>query len=101
MLKDDDGGLLLQRVTEAGAAQRAGLAAGDSIVAVDGIRLKLAQLEKRLLRAEPSERLRIHAFRRDELFEVELELQPAADTTFVLELGDAPTPACRAWLGIE
>ncbi len=99
--KDDNGGLLLQRVVEEGAAQAAGLAAGDSIVALDGIRLNAGQLEKRLLRAAPGDRWRVHAFRRDELFEVELELQPAAESTFVLTLGDDPGAACRAWLGIE
>ena len=59
------------------------------------------QLEKRLLRATPGDRWRVHAFRRDELFEVEVELQPAANSTFVLTLGEEPGAACRAWLGIE
>ncbi len=99
--KDDVGGLLLQRVAEEGSAQAAGLAAGDIVIAFDGIRLNAGQLDKRLLRAAPGERWRVHAFRRDELFEVELELQAAADSSFVLTLGENPGAACRAWLGIE
>ncbi len=101
MYKDGDGGLLLQRVTEEGTAQAAGLAAGDTVIAVDGIRLNAGQLDKRLLRAAPGERWQVHAFRRDELFEVELELQPAANSSFVLTLGENPGTACRAWLGLE
>jgi len=84
VLKDTEAGLAIQRVTEAGAAQQAGLASGDCIIAINSLRLSLAQLEARLRHACPGERLKVHAFRRDELHEFEVELQPAERNTFVL-----------------
>ena len=46
-LQDCDGGLNLLRVSEGGAAQLAGLAAGDVIIAVNGLKINLAQTEQR------------------------------------------------------
>jgi predicted metalloprotease with PDZ domain len=60
-----------------GPAQRAGLSAGDAIVAVDGLRIADERALKSLLqRRQPGSTLRVHAFRRDELFEC--SLQPGA-----------------------
>ncbi len=98
MLKDGDCGVAIQRVDEGGAAQTAGLAAGDEILAVDGLRLELAQLEQRLLRARVGDRWQVHAFRRDELHVFEVELQPAPATTIVLRATDDNSDARRAWL---
>ncbi len=98
LLKDGDLGVAIQRVDEAGAAQLAGLAAGDEIVAVSGLRLKLAAFEQKLKRAQPGERWPVHAFRRDELHVFDVELQPAPATTVVLRATDANADARRAWL---
>jgi len=97
-LKDENKGLAIQRVSEGGAAQLAGLAAGDEIVAVDGLRLNLKQFEQKLLLAQPGQRWQLHAFRRDELHRFDVALQSAADSSFVL-LPDAKNDAARrAWL---
>ena len=86
------------------AAQRAGLSAGDALVAIDGLRVPDERALKALLaRRAPGERLRVHAFRRDELIECELELDapPATEAT----LGVVARPATQAaqrlarWLG--
>ncbi len=98
MLKADNGGLVIQRVTEDGSAQKAGLAAGDQIVAIDGLRLDLAQFEKKLLRAGPGDCWYLHAFRRDELHLLQVELQTAEASTFVLKIGGADEDLRRAWL---
>ena len=98
MLKESDAGLAIQRVAEDGSAQRAGLAAGDCIIAVDGLRLNQGQLEGRLQRAQPGDRWRVHAFRRDELYQFSVELQPAAASTFVLSPGEENDEGRRAWL---
>ncbi len=98
LLKDGEFGVAIQRVDEGGAAQRAGLAAGDEIVAVGGLRLKLAAFEQQLLRAQPGERWQVHAFRRDELHVFDVELEPAPATTIVLRATDANADARRAWL---
>ncbi|MCP4471437.1 MAG: M61 family metallopeptidase [Gammaproteobacteria bacterium] len=96
-LKEDDGGLVVLRVSEQGALQLAGLSADDVIVAIDGLKLSLAQLENRLLRAQAGDVWRVHAFRRDELNEFDVTLQAAAATTFVLKVAD-PERAEQAWL---
>ena len=100
MLKAGESGIAIQRVSEAGSAQTAGLAAGDEIIAVDGIKLDLGKLEKKIQRAQPGDRWWVHAFRRDELHLVEVVLQPAAEDSFVLKLKDPRTDQSRAWLSL-
>jgi len=92
--KDGDGGITVLRVVEQGALQRAGLSAGDEIIAVDGLKLNQARLERRLLRAQVGDVWQLHAFRRDELNQFEVVLQAAAENTYVLAVADA---AERSW----
>jgi predicted metalloprotease with PDZ domain len=96
------GGILLQQVFDGGAAQLAGLAAGDEIVAVDGLRLEAGALQGYLERLPPNTPVPVHAFRRDELLRFELAPLPApADTChfYVLPEMDAPTSRRQAdWL---
>ncbi len=97
-LKDEVGGLKVLRLAESGSAQLAGLAAGDSIIAVDGLRLNLPQFEKKQLRANVGDRWRVHAFRRDELEVFEVELQAVAQTTYFLRPDNAKNEQRRVWL---
>jgi predicted metalloprotease with PDZ domain len=85
-LKQDQNELRLLQVFDGGAAQQAGLAAGDGIVAVDGLRLNEKQLESYLAASETGESLTIHAFRRDELMTFQLPTLPARANTCVLHL---------------
>jgi predicted metalloprotease with PDZ domain len=101
MLKAENGNLVIQRVIEAGSAQSSGLAAGDQIVAVDGLRLDLAQFEKKVLRADPGDFWYLHAFRRDELRLFEVEFQAAEANTIVLKTGGSHQSARGAWLNAE
>jgi len=80
--------------------------ATDTLVAVDGLRVVDERALKALLaRRKPGDRLKVHAFRRDELLEFALELDapPATEATLTL----APRPGARAarllsqWLGRE
>ncbi len=100
VLQAVDGRVTVQRVREGGAAQSAGLAAGDQLVAIDGLRMDAAAIESRLCRARAGDRWQVHAFRRDELHCLEVELQAAEENTFELALGDEIGDACRAWLGL-
>ncbi|MFT5658478.1 MAG: putative metalloprotease with PDZ domain [Gammaproteobacteria bacterium] len=95
-LQEHDGGLQLQRVSEQGSAQLGGLAAGDVIIAVNGLKLNLAQLEQQLALASGGDIWQIHAFRRDELNEFEVNLQSAANTTIALQINN-PQQA-QKWL---
>ncbi|CAM3728884.1 M61 family metallopeptidase [Castellaniella denitrificans] len=76
----DPAGLRLSTVYEHGPAHRAGLSAGDLLIAADGLRIADAAGLDRLLDARrPGERLALHVFRRDELRQYTVRLgKPAA-----------------------
>jgi predicted metalloprotease with PDZ domain len=74
----------LLAVYAGGAAERAGLAAGDHLVALDGLKATVETLRTLLERHAPGDTLRVHAFRRDELAEHKVLLaDPPADTCFL------------------
>jgi predicted metalloprotease with PDZ domain len=98
-LQEHDGGLQLVRATETGSAQLAGLAAGDVIIAINGLKLNLAQAEQQLKLANVDDVWNIHAFRRDELNEFEVTLQASAETTIALQI-DNPEQA-QKWLDAQ
>jgi predicted metalloprotease with PDZ domain len=93
----------LTQVLDHGAAQRAGLSAGDVLVALDNLRITATSLDALLKRRLPGDEVKIHAFRRDELmkFRVRLDAPPADQATL------APAPRVSAparallkqWLG--
>lgn len=92
----------VDQVYDAGPAQAAGISAGDVIVAVDGLRVTARNLEARLARSAPGERIRLLAFRRDELHEFDVVLRAPPADTCVLEIDDSSKSAMRAraaWLG--
>jgi predicted metalloprotease with PDZ domain len=93
----------LQFVFAGGPAARAGLAAGDVIVAIDGLRTSADALDALLARRRPGDRVIVHAFRRDELmtFEVALDAAPldTAYLTLVDDAAEAVLERRRTWLG--
>ena len=98
-LQERDGGLQLIRASEKGSVQLAGLAAGDVIVAINGLKLNLAQVEQKLKLAVINDVWSIHAFRRDELSEFQVTLQASAETTISLRI-DNPEQA-KKWLAAD
>ena len=86
-------------VAEGSPAHRAGLYAGDEIVAEDGFRVDRAGLWDRLCERGPGGRLQLTVFRRDELVQVEVPLGPAPEDTIWLEPVASPTEAQRAAFG--
>ena len=101
--KKDGCGIRLASVIEDGPACRAGLSAGDLLVAIDGIRCSLDTIDEQLARLPAGEPVRIHAFRRDELLQCEpIPVAPPADTCdlWLIEAVDGETAAARSsWLG--
>jgi len=93
----------LQHVFSDGPAARAGLAAGDVVIAVDGLRVTADGFDSLADRHAPGESVVVHAFRRDELMRFEVVLDSAAsDTCFLVTDDGAPTEAVarrKAWLG--
>jgi predicted metalloprotease with PDZ domain len=86
----------LDAVREGGAAWRAGLSAGDVVIAADG--LKVGDLTARLRARPAGARVRLHGFRRDELWEAEVTLDAAPATTVWVDVDPDATPEQRARL---
>lgn len=89
-------------VYENGAAHRAGLSAGDVLVAIDGLRVHANNLDVLLGRYRIGDKIGIHAFRRDELlmFSATVAAPDAPLVSLVAE--DRPMVAAmrlrQAWL---
>jgi len=75
-------------VYEGGAAQKAGLSAGDALIALDGLRVTGGNLDTLLARYQPGAKVEIHAFRRDELRVAHLTLDAPDVTRYKLTAGD-------------
>ncbi len=86
-----------------GPAARAGLSAGDTLVAVGGLKASPERIASVLAQRAPGETVEIHAFRRDELMTVAATLAPAPEDTCWLALAADAPPASLAlrhgWLG--
>lgn len=101
-LSGSTGAAVLAVVHEGGAAHRAGLSAGDTLIAIDGLKVGAETLEPMLARRAAGDTVRVHAFRRDELmcFDVSLD---AGECLVQLELAPRPAAAVqrlrKGWLG--
>ena len=94
---------VLTAVHEGSAAQKAGLSAGDVLIAVDGLRVTGSNLDTLLSRYLPGASVEVHAFRRDELRAVRVKLDGPEVTRYKLVAAEAKrgAPARRArerWL---
>ena len=91
----------LVQVFDGGAAQLAGLSAGDVVVAVDGLRVSAVSLEKRLRSYAVGATVVLTAFRRDELMAFQVTLQAHPAHLCLLTMQDTPINAKarrNAWL---
>jgi len=91
--------LAITHAYSGGAAQRAGLAAGDQLVAFDGFKVDATNLKALLSRKQAGDTVQIHAFRRDVLLHREITLDPPSPTHARLSLSGRPSPLQRGWLG--
>ncbi|MCB1906403.1 MAG: M61 family metallopeptidase [Rhodocyclaceae bacterium] len=93
----------LANVLSGGAAHRAGLSAGDEVLAIDDLRVGREALDAVLRRHRAGDRLRVHAFRRDELRRFEVALDAPALKTVILQGQPRASAAQRrlqaGWLG--
>jgi predicted metalloprotease with PDZ domain len=92
----------LASVYEGGPAHRAGLSAGDLLMALDDLRVNASNLDTLLKRYRVGDKIKLHAFRRDELMTFNLAL--AADDAPQLALTSESKPAAAVrlrtgWLG--
>ena len=95
----DGSDLKLSVVYADGAAQHAGLSAGDVLVAIDGIRITPASFERQLGRHRAGDTVELLAFRRDELMRFSVSLTAAATDTTQLKTGAAGNALRKQWLG--
>jgi len=79
-----------------GPAVRAGLSAGDTLVAIGGLKATPERVATTLARAAPGDTVEVHAFRRDELMSFAAVLAPAPEDTCFLVLEPAPTAEAQA-----
>jgi predicted metalloprotease with PDZ domain len=101
---ETNGDAKLNQVFDGGAAQLAGLSAGDTIIAVDGLRVSALTLEKRLRSYTADANVALTVFRRDEQMSVQLTLQATSAQTCSLSTQDTPIDAKarrNAWLQAE
>ncbi|MDR2450250.1 MAG: PDZ domain-containing protein [Candidatus Accumulibacter sp.] len=96
---DEGREIRLATVYDGGPAQQAGLSAGDTLVAIDGLRVAAGKLDTLLGRHQPGETLEIHAFRRDELMRFDLTLGGFDNETPRLACDKPANKLRREWLG--
>jgi predicted metalloprotease with PDZ domain len=88
--------IMLQQVFDHGAAQAAGLSAGDEIVAVGSLRMDAKRMEDQIARIAAGQSLLFHVFRRDELMQFEVTPLPApADTCWFYLSEPSEAIQCR------
>ena len=95
---NDGSEVRLATVYEGGPAQTAGLAAGDLLLAIDGLRVTPATLERLLSRRKAHDTVTLHAFRRDELMEFPLQLGAPARDRHRLQLTQKTNALRDDWL---
>ncbi|HGX92462.1 MAG TPA: PDZ domain-containing protein, partial [Candidatus Tenderia sp.] len=99
----ENGQAKLANVFDDGAAQQAGLSAGDVLVAIDGLKVTAGNLEKVLQHIGVGQTVPVHLFRRDELLCFDVVMQPPpCDTCELILLEDVSEEIARrraAWLG--
>jgi predicted metalloprotease with PDZ domain len=102
MVLTEVGDAKLRHVLTGSAAHKAGLSAGDSLVAIDGLRATRATIQKHIARFAAGESVLVHYFRQDVLGLAELHIAaPERDAVTLRFADDVPqnVVACRRdWL---
>lgn len=102
-LRNDNGRAIVTSVLRGSAAERAGLAPGDELIAIDGRRVDEPSLREKLKHRQPGERIELLYARREEIAFVEVTLaEPPPEAMEIVARPDAPAEARAigtAWLG--
>jgi predicted metalloprotease with PDZ domain len=104
-LSDLHGDLTIANVLKHGPAWNAGIAAGDEIVAVNGLKVTADGFTQRLNDFNVGDKIKLSLFSDDRLKEVSLQLteQPKGELSIeaVAEVTDAQKAFYQAWLGVD
>ena len=103
--KFEGGKTVVGNVLAGTPAWRAGVSAGDELLALDGLRVDAMSIGARLQEKAPGSTASLTVFRRDELLTLPLPVESGPPTRLALRPMDAPTPEQRAtfddWLREE
>lgn len=103
LTEDNLGAKIVQTFSEE-SAELAGLSAGDVIVAINDLRINKSSITSVINSYQEGDKLRIHAFRRDELKVFRLTLKAAELTTCYLQTNDKVSNEVKAkreeWLSL-
>jgi len=93
-------GVRVQMILDDGDLQRAGVAANDVVIAINGIRSSKDNLPTLLAPYTPGDSIELHVFRRDELMRFNVTLtQAKADAWYIdVLVDDAATQKRETWL---
>lgn len=95
-----EGGLCrISSISESSVAHKAGLAAGDYLMALDGLRVPGDGPAGLLERYAPGQQIDAHVFRRDELLIVPLTLEARVPDECTLAVMPGANRLRRSWLG--
>ncbi|NVK22686.1 MAG: M61 family metallopeptidase [Kangiellaceae bacterium] len=98
-------GILVKNVYLNGAASKAGISAGDHLIAINGLKVNHSDFEQRMSEFAVGQRLEIVGFRRDELMIFQVELEAAEKDTVYLSLADnnkdQELKEFRQWLALD
>jgi predicted metalloprotease with PDZ domain len=96
--------LRIKHILTDSPAERAGLAVGDTIIALDDLRATLDGIGEVLDTRNPGDIVTVHVFRRDELLALRVVLDAAPEDTCWLVLDERAAEDSRlrraAWLGV-
>lgn len=102
-LEAKDGLASVATVLADGPAYKAGVIAGDLVVAINGQRLRAADLDTLLKRIKPGDTVRLSLFRYDILREIEFKAEGRPDARWTVRRVKSPTDEQKAmyesWLG--
>jgi predicted metalloprotease with PDZ domain len=98
-LAADGGECKIAAVYEGGAAHKAGLSAGDRLVALDGLRVPAAGLDGLLGRYRIGDTVALHVFRRDELMLFSVKLKADAAPKWRFDIDAKPGVAAKRLYG--
>ncbi|MCG8317658.1 MAG: PDZ domain-containing protein, partial [Pseudomonadales bacterium] len=78
------------------AASKAGLSAGDVIIAIDGIQANAKNIEKLFANFSPGQQVKLHGFRDDLLMDFELQILEGDEDTYYFTVEDETK--CQPWV---
>ena len=98
VVKEFDAGLQIVSVNEDAVAQQAGLSAGDTIIAINALKVSMKSYQDWLKLSVPDSQHQVTVFRRDELMQFDVVLQKPKKDTAVLTLIDENSETLNRWL---